>query len=155
LALELALAWQERFLPEFRGKLLRKVLDAGPKSEDVREEDVVVELAKARESVAAGETKLRAAEALVTREAAVLGGEPCIRNTRILVYVVAALANKYGLEKARATYSSLTGKEIELAVLYAKANPRRGRPRTKLPAPKAPAKRQRVKKVKLGAAAGM
>jgi uncharacterized protein (DUF433 family) len=154
LALELALAWADRFLPQFRRKMLRKALVAGPKSESVREEGVVVELAKYREVVTAGVSRLRAAEELVTRELEVLGGEPCIRSTRIPVYVVAALASKRGREQARATYSSLTGDEIELAVLYAKANPRKGRPRTKLPTPRAPAKRQRVKKVKLGAAAG-
>jgi uncharacterized protein (DUF433 family) len=152
LALKLANAWADRFLPQFRRKLLRKALAAGPKSETVREEGIVVELAKHREIVSGGMAKLRAAEELVTRDAEVLGGEPCIRNTRIPVYVVAALANQRGREAARAVYPSLTAKQLELAVLYAKANPRKGRPRTKLPAPRAPAQRQRVKKVKLGAA---
>jgi uncharacterized protein (DUF433 family) len=151
-ALELALAWADRFRPQFRRKILHKALIDQPESESVREDDVVVELAKHREAVTAGVAKLQSAEALVTRDAEVLGGEPCIRNTRIPVYVVAALATQHGRETARATYSSLTANEIELAELYAKANPRKGRPRTKLPKRKMSANRQRVKKVRLGAA---
>ena len=100
----------------------------------------MVEVAKHREIVSGGVAKLRAAEELVTRDAEVLRGEPCIRNTRIPVYLVAALATQRGRDKARATYPSLTRDEIELAVPYAKANPRKGRPRTKLltPRPEAP-----------------
>ena len=37
LALKPANAWADRFLPQFRRKLLRKGLAAGPRSETVRE----------------------------------------------------------------------------------------------------------------------
>jgi uncharacterized protein (DUF433 family) len=57
-------------------------------------------------------------------------GEPCVRGTRIPVYVVAAIARAKGRNEAIATYPSLSLAQVELAELFAQAHPRRGRPKT-------------------------
>lgn len=60
----------------------------------------------------------------------VLGGTPVIRNTRIPVYDVAAsVAKGLPLNRILAAYPGLTAEMANLAVLYATANPQRGRPR--------------------------
>jgi hypothetical protein len=43
--------------------------------------------------------------------------------------VVAAIAEKRGIEEAHATYPFLKKQQVELATLYAKAHPRKGRPK--------------------------
>ncbi|MGO9435031.1 MAG: DUF433 domain-containing protein, partial [Terracidiphilus sp.] len=55
---------------------------------------------------------------------------PVIRGTRIPVYDVASLVDAgTPLEELREIYPKLTPSQIELASMYAKANPQRGRPR--------------------------
>jgi len=74
--------------------------------------------------------RLAAARALVTTDPDVLGGRPVIRGTRIPVYDVAAsVAAELPTDRILAAYPALDADKIELAALYAKANPARGRPR--------------------------
>ena len=123
-AVELLWAWTRRLLPDFRLSMVRRVLAAGPGCMKVDEDGVVVELSKHREKTKAGIARLRQAEALVVSEPGVLGGAPCIQDTRIPVHVVAALAGRHGVDNAQKTYPSLTKTQIELALMYARANPR-------------------------------
>jgi uncharacterized protein (DUF433 family) len=61
----------------------------------------------------------------------VLGGTPVIRSTRIPVYDVAAsVAAGVPADRILAAYPSLDADKIELATIYAQANPARGRPRS-------------------------
>ncbi len=74
--------------------------------------------------------RLAAARALVTTDPDVLGGTPVIRGTRVPVYDVAASAvANVSAGRLLAAYPALNADLIELATLYAKANPARGRPR--------------------------
>lgn len=75
-------------------------------------------------------SKLAEARAMVTDDAAVLGGTPVLRGTRIPVHVVAAsVAAGLPVERIRAAYPGLDDRSIALAALYAEAMPPRGRPR--------------------------
>jgi uncharacterized protein (DUF433 family) len=73
---------------------------------------------------------LEAAVAMVTEDEAVMHGLPCIRDTRILVHDVAASV-RAGLPMSEVleAYPDLTEREVQLAELYARAHPPRGRPR--------------------------
>jgi uncharacterized protein (DUF433 family) len=61
----------------------------------------------------------------------ILGGTPVVRGTRIPVYDVAASAAAgISTERILAAYPGLDAEKIELATIFAQANPPRGRPRT-------------------------
>lgn len=74
--------------------------------------------------------RLEAARGCVLVSDEVLGGVPVIRGTRIPVHDIAALVAA-GVPDADILedYPSLKPEMVELAVLYAEANPPRGRPR--------------------------
>lgn len=74
--------------------------------------------------------RLVAAQDMVVEDPAILGGTPVIRGTRIPVYDVVASATA-GLSRERilAAYPGLDEATLDLVVLYAEANPVRGRPR--------------------------
>ncbi|CAN7635654.1 DUF433 domain-containing protein [Pararhizobium sp. LjRoot238] len=79
---------------------------------------------------------LEAARAMVVSSPDILGGTPVIRGTRIPVHDVAASVTAgYSLEDILEAYPVLYAKQVELATVYADANPPRGRPRpvTELP----------------------
>jgi uncharacterized protein (DUF433 family) len=80
--------------------------------------------------------KLAKAEEMVTEDPEILSGTPVIRGTRIPVHNVAALVDGGApLEEVLEIYPRLTESQIELASIYAKAVPQRGRPkRRQLPA---------------------
>ena len=74
--------------------------------------------------------KLEAARARVTVSDDVLGGTPVIRDTRIPVHEIASLVlGGTPREELLEDYPSLDVDSLELAVIYAEANPLRGRPR--------------------------
>jgi uncharacterized protein (DUF433 family) len=79
-------------------------------------------------------TRFLAAQDLVSSSPDTLGGTPVIKGTRIPVYDVAAsVAAGHSTDRILAAYSSrLTAEQVELAALYAKANPPQGRPRSTL-----------------------
>lgn len=81
--------------------------------------------------------RLTIARDAVVSDPHVLGGTPVIKGTRVPVYAVAAqVAAGVPQERIREDYPSLDDEKIELAAIYAKANPPRGRPassRIKLP----------------------
>jgi uncharacterized protein (DUF433 family) len=110
----------------------------------------VANVAEKRERVNEARKRLSQAEALVTSDPEVLGGEPCVRNTRIPAYLIGALAREHGVEETHATYSSLSRQTIELMTLYVEAHPRKGPPRqAELSEPKGAVKRGRARKVRL------
>ncbi len=73
---------------------------------------------------------LLAARELVVEDEEILSGTPVIRGTRVPVHDVAAALNA-GMSKERLlkVYPSLNEREVELAAIYVKAVPQRGRPR--------------------------
>jgi uncharacterized protein (DUF433 family) len=79
-------------------------------------------------------SQLKQAQKLIFEDPEILRGTPVIRGTRIPVYDVASLVDAgTPLEELREIYPKLTPSQIELASMYAKANPQRGRPRRRLP----------------------
>ncbi|MBL0899242.1 MAG: DUF433 domain-containing protein [Reyranella sp.] len=108
----------------------RKPIRASAEDCIVRHKFVAVDFAPLRQAVGKRLEQLDAAKDLVESSDDILSGTPVIRGTRIPVHDVAASVEA-GLPKARllAAYPSLDANKIELAALYARANPPRGRPR--------------------------
>jgi uncharacterized protein (DUF433 family) len=81
--------------------------------------------------------RLDQARRMVVTSPEVLGGTPVIRGTRVPVYDVAASVAA-GIPGGRilAAYPSLDADKVELAAIYAEANPPRGRPRQTRELPK-------------------
>lgn len=75
-------------------------------------------------------SRLRAAREMVVSDPGILSGTPVVRGTRVPVHDVAASV-KAGVPRERIleAYPSLDADKIELAAIYAQANPVRGRPR--------------------------
>ena len=74
-------------------------------------------------------TLARARDAVVCDQA-VLSGIPCIKGTRIPAHDIADMrANGDSAEAISEAYPQLSEAQTELAVIYARAYPRRGRPR--------------------------
>ena len=96
----------------------------------VTEDFLTIDLAPFVKSVQEQFSKLQEARALVVEDPEILGGVPVIRNTRIPVYDVAASAAAgISTDRLLVAYPGLTARDVELAALYAEANPQRGRPR--------------------------
>jgi uncharacterized protein (DUF433 family) len=75
-------------------------------------------------------TELQEAREMVVEDPEILRGTPVIKGTRIPVYDVASVVDAGTPAQELATlYPRLDGRHFELASLYAKANPRRGRPK--------------------------
>ena len=74
--------------------------------------------------------RLDAAREVVTISDDIMGGTPVISGTRVPVHdVAAALAAGVPAKEILEDYPSLTEDRLELAALYAEANPLRGRPK--------------------------
>jgi uncharacterized protein (DUF433 family) len=73
---------------------------------------------------------LEKAKKMVTTDNDILGGTPCFKGTRIPVYDIATMiANDDHKSTILKAYPQLTAEQIDLALLYVEAYPRRGRPR--------------------------
>ena len=74
--------------------------------------------------------RLKAARQLVMSDPEILRGAPIVRGTRVPVHDVAAcVAAGVPTKRILAAYPSLDEDQVELAAIYAEANPTRGRPR--------------------------
>jgi len=103
----------------------------------VRDEFLTIDLAPFVRRTQEGMDRLAVARDLVESDPAVLGGMPVIRATRVPVYDVAAsVAAGLPIQRILAAYPALDADKIALAVLFAEANPPRGRPRTRDGLPK-------------------
>jgi uncharacterized protein (DUF433 family) len=101
------------------------------------------------ERSSAAKRRLARAEALVLSHPGIMGGEPCIRGTRVPVYLIGALAHAHGVRRTHEMYPFLTEEQIELVSLYVTVHPEKGRRQTAR-LPKATAtKRITVKKVRI------
>ena len=77
-----------------------------------------------------GFSALSSARDAVECDDAALSGTPCFKGTRILVHDIAEmLANGDSARAIHEAFPQLTKRKIELAATYARAYPRRGRPR--------------------------
>jgi uncharacterized protein (DUF433 family) len=98
--------------------------------------------------------RLHAARAMVVSDPEILSGTPVIRGTRVPVYDVAAsVASGIPIDRILSAYPSLQREHVELATMYAEANPQRGRPRLRATLPPAAAVLTQRKKRRIPATA--
>ena len=73
--------------------------------------------------------KLERARSVVVSNAKIKGGEPVIKGTRIPVHLVAAMVDQgASVKEILDSYPTLDAEKIELTQVYARANPKQGRP---------------------------
>ncbi len=95
----------------------------------VRDGFLSIDLGPFLRSVREQLAKLAQARALVIEDPEILKGTPVIKGTRIPVYDIAASVEAgQPMDRIAAAYPGLTSRQIELAALFAQANPQRGRP---------------------------
>jgi uncharacterized protein (DUF433 family) len=116
--------------------LASKVADWSKTRKIVQDEFLTIDFASFSRGVEERLDRLRAARDLVVADPEILSGTPVIRRTRVPVYDVAAsVAAGIPMDRILSSYPSLKREHVELAALYAEANPQRGRPRQReLPA---------------------
>jgi uncharacterized protein (DUF433 family) len=74
--------------------------------------------------------QLKEAQEMVIEDPEILRGTPVIKGTRIPVHDVASLVDSgTSIEEILEIYPRLKKAQVELAAIYAKANPQRGRPK--------------------------
>lgn len=130
--LKLAHETTEILTLEGRRRLVGHLLD-DPEARTVREDAVSVDMRPMKNDVRRGLTTLEKARKMIVSDKDVRGGAPCFKGTRIPVHDVAEMiANGDESSTILAAYPSLTQKQIEAAMVYSEAYPRRGRPRREL-----------------------
>jgi uncharacterized protein (DUF433 family) len=111
----------------FRKEMLRQM--AAAKRYSWKNELMEVDLAPIKAEVDERLRLLRLAEEWVVIDPEIMGGEPCLKGTRIPVYIVAATqARGVPVADVLRSYPSLTPELIQHASIYGAAYPKRGRP---------------------------
>ena len=114
---------------EGRRRLVRRLLD-DPEAKTIREDAVSVDVRPMKREVRRGLANLATAKKMIAIDKEVLGGVPCFKGTRIAVHDIAdMLANGGDVSAVLAAYPALNDRQVAAAAIYAKAYPRRGRPR--------------------------
>ncbi len=97
---------------------------------------LTIDFAQFRTGVDERLQRLNAARAEVSMDGEILNGTPTIRGTRVPVYDVAASVSAgVPMERILSSYPGLNREQVELAALFAEANPQRGRPRQRFVPP--------------------
>jgi uncharacterized protein (DUF433 family) len=127
--LKLAHDTADLLTPEGRRRLVKRLLQR-PGAKTIKENAVTVDVHAMEAAVRRGLSKLEKAKKMVAIDKDIMAGTPCFKGTRIPVHDIAAMIAN-GDQKAAIlnAYPRLTAAQIDLAVLYAEAYPRRGRPR--------------------------
>lgn len=115
-----------------RRQRLFLAIAAEPAAKTVKADELlIIDIGEARKQVGRGVRDLEAAEAVVTKDKATLGGEPVFKGTRIPVYGIAAMLDAGATpEELLSGYPALTERMLGLAHIWAAAHPRRGRPKS-------------------------
>lgn len=111
----------------FRKEVLRKMAADHRYSwkDDVMTFDLASVKAEAEDRI----RLLRKAEDAIVADPEILHGEPCLKGTRMPVYLVAEMREAgTSVDEMLRSYPSLTPDLIEKATIYAAAYPKRGRP---------------------------
>jgi len=114
-----------------RRKRLFDTIDQNPDADTVRADDyLIVDVARAREQLAARAEALREAEQKIDSVKGVAGGKPVFKGTRVPVRMIAAMKQQ-GASSAEIVdgYPSVTARMVELAEIWTAAHPARGRPK--------------------------
>lgn len=90
---------------------------------------IFVQLKSARKDVEKGLRRLAESVRLVKSDPEVMGGAPVYKGTRIPVHAIAdMLSQGASMAEILEGYPALTADKVELAPIYVRAYPRRGRP---------------------------
>jgi uncharacterized protein (DUF433 family) len=81
--------------------------------------------------------ELEQARNLIVSDPDIFGGEPVLRDTRIPLCDLVALAGEAPMEEVLEDYPALDARMVELALIYAGTHPVRGRPPVEMPKPRA------------------
>ncbi len=112
-----------------RRRLVRYLL-GHPEAESAYVRDVSVDVRSMKEEVRQGLSHLERARQTIVADNAVLSGTPCVKGTRIPAHDIAEmLANGDSVEAICDVWPGLTLAQVHAAACYARAYPRRGRPR--------------------------
>ena len=129
--LKLAYQTADLLTPKGRRRIVKKLLER-PRAAKVEESALTVDVRPIESAIRRRLSALERAKRMVTIDPAVLSGTPCFKGTRIPVHDIAAMiANGEDNSAVLKAYPQLTPERTDLAVLYAEAYPRRGRPRHK------------------------
>lgn len=114
-----------------RRQRLFDTIEQNPNADTIRADDyLIVDVARAREQLAARAEALREAERVIESVKGVLGGEPIFSKTRVPVRTIAAMkAQGATTDEIVEGYPALTMRMVELAEIWTAAHPARGRPR--------------------------
>lgn len=115
--------------PELRPATLAEARKAKGKRVAVPGTNLELLLDPLRKEINRGLRALYEAEAAVASKAGVMGGELCLKGTRVPVHLIGGIALAHGVDEAHATYPFLQQRQVELAQFFAKAHPRKGRPK--------------------------
>lgn len=130
-SLKAASATSEVLTVAQRRELARKVFER-PGTRTVRMNILSIDVGQLAAETRQGLERLERARSMVVKDRKVLGGAPVFKGTRIPVHDIAAmLTNGDSWQDLKRAYPRLTREQIELAAVYAKAYPPRGRPRRK------------------------
>ncbi len=114
-----------------RRKRLFAAIDENPEADTVRADDyLIVDVARAREHLAARGEALREADKIIHSVKGVVGGEPVFKGTRVPVRTIAAMKLQgAATDEIVEGYPALTTRMVDLAEIWVAAHPARGRPR--------------------------
>ena len=121
-----------RCLPLAKRRQIARAIEEAPGADIVAVSPggaLVVEIKTARKQMESALRRLVEAERMVVSDPEIMNGTPVFRGTRIPVYAVADMLDQGAtVEEVVEGYPALSREAVDLAPVYAKAFPRRGRP---------------------------
>ena len=131
LALRLVHDFADTLTPLLRRELVSKALASRRKtSVQLGDGKVSARIDTSRKGVTMGHKAYNTALTQVHTSDEIMGGEPCLKGTRISVYTLAGLLTEAGANEVKQAYPQVSDDQLAAAALYAKAHARKGRPKS-------------------------